>query len=108
MLDDARGRTGAGSGSAKPEGSDQSAPANQSEAPTDMVPGLPDVCPNCGRSERELEPFIDENGTRTSLLTVLCTGCGYRFGEIPEPPAGAEAEDAEKSLAVLPPKDLGE
>jgi hypothetical protein len=108
MLDEARDRTGAGPGSARAGGAVPASPASRPAGLNETAASLPDVCPNCGRSERELEPFIDENGTRTNLLTVLCTGCGYRFGEIAEPPAGAEAEDAEKSLAILPSSDLGD
>lgn len=69
---------------------------------------LPEVCPNCGSIDREMEPLADENGTLTSLLEVICTGCGYRLGEIPLLAPSEDAEDSEKSLEMLPRPDLDE
>jgi hypothetical protein len=83
-------------------GVDHPSPAPNTEEVTETTVELPDVCPNCGSPDRVVEPFVDENGTLTNLLTVLCTGCGYRLGDLPSLPLSAEAEDAEKSLATLP------
>jgi hypothetical protein len=74
------------------------------EAPTPSH-GIHDTCPNCGSPDRTEEPFVDENGTLTSLLTVLCSGCGYRLGDLPSLPLSPEAEDAEKSLEILPSRE---
>jgi hypothetical protein len=79
----------------------QARPAPNSGEMTETTVELPDVCPNCGNPDRVVEPFIDENGTLTNLMTVLCTGCGYRLGDLPALPLAAEAEDAEKSLETL-------
>lgn len=78
-----------------------------SHVPTRETAGsLPEVCPNCGCVDREMEPLVDENGTLTNLLEVLCTGCGYRLGEIPLLASSVDAEDSEKSLEILSRPDL--
>ncbi len=108
MLNDVRDRSGISPGLEKLEGPVQATQVNPPDEVTETMVGLPEVCPNCGGSDRQEEPFIDENGTLTNLLTVLCTSCGYRFPDIPSLPLSAEADDAEKSLAILPQKDLRE
>ena len=55
-----------------------------------------------------MEPLADENGTVTNLLEVICTGCGYRLGEIPLLAPSEDAEDSEKSLEMLPRPHLDE
>lgn len=77
-------------------------------AQPETVGNLPEVCPNCGSVDREMEPRADENGALTSLLEVICTGCGYRLGEIPLLAPSEDAEDSEKSLEMLPRPGLDE
>ncbi|SRR5579875_2769811 len=105
MFGDAKNHARAVPGAAGPEAAPQTARAGQTEEQTEEMKGLPDVCPNCGSTEREIEPFVDEDGVLTNLMTAICTGCGYRLGDIPSLPPGAEAEEAEKSLAVVPPRE---
>lgn len=105
MFGDAKNHAEARPRTAKPEAAAQTEHASQTEERAEMMTSLPDVCPNCGSTEREMEPFIDENGTLTNLMTAICTGCGYRLGDIPSLLPGAEAEEAEKSLEIVPPRE---
>jgi len=56
------------------------------------------ACPNCGSTDRITEPMVDENGTLSDNLAIICTGCGYWFGELPPLPPSDEAEDGEKTI----------
>lgn len=54
------------------------------------------ACPNCGSTDRVTEPMVDENGTLTESLAIICAACGYTFGELPPLPPSEEAEDGAK------------
>jgi len=56
------------------------------------------ACPNCGSTDRTTEPMVDENGTLTESMAIICVACGYMFGELPPLPPSEEAEDATKTV----------